>query len=138
MSVTPYMIAASLAGIFALSTPALGQSAASAKPHTIVVKLVVKGGSMPYAFEPSNVAAQRGDTVRFVEEAGVMHNVHFKTYPRDSKLGSITTGPYLTAKGQTYDVIIDKRFTDGTYTFVCDPHELLGMHGTLTVDGNAL
>lgn len=92
---------------------------------------------MPYAFEPSNVAAQRGDTVRFVEDAGVMHNVHFKTHPRDSKLGGIATGPYLTAKGQTYDVIIDQRFTDGAYTFVCDPHELLGMHGTLTVQGNA-
>lgn len=137
MSRTPYVIAASLAGMFALSSPAFAQSVAGAKPHTIVVKLVSKGGNIPFAFEPSTVVAQRGDTVRFLEDAGVTHNVHFKDHPRDSKLGSITTGPYLTTKGQTYDVIVDKRFTDGTYTFVCDPHELLGMHGTLVVSGNA-
>ena len=134
---TRYMIAASFAGIFALSSPVLAQKPASTSPHTIVVKLVTKGGNTPFAFEPSNVAAQRGDTVRFIEDAGVMHNVHFKDHPRDSKLGSITTGPYLTTKGQTYDVIVDKRFTDGTYTFVCDPHEMLGMRGTLVVSGNA-
>ncbi len=138
MSVKLYMIATAIAGILALSTPTLGQNPTSAKPHTIVVNLVVTGGSKPYAFEPSNITVQRGDTVRFVNTVAVMHNVHFKTHPSDSKLGSITTGPYLITKGQIYNVIIDKRFTDGTYTFVCDPHELLGMHGTFIVAGNSL
>ena len=92
---------------------------------------------MPYAFEPSTITAKRGNTIRFVEAASVMHNVHFKTHPRDAKIGGVTTGPYLTTEGQTYDIVIDKRFTDGVYTFVCDPHEMVGMRGTLTVHGSA-
>jgi hypothetical protein len=28
---------------------------------------------------------------------------------------------------------MDQRFADGAYAFVCDPHEGVGMQGTLTV-----
>jgi plastocyanin len=133
MSRTSYLLAASLVGLFVFAAPSFAQEGESHGPHAIVVKLVQRGGSMPFAFEPASVTAQHGDTVRFVEDAGVMHNVHFKTHPSGAKLGSITSGPYLTAKGQTYNVVIDARFTDGTYQFVCDPHDMLGMHGTLTV-----
>ena len=97
------------------------------------MKLAVKAGSTPYTFEPANVAAIRGDTLRFVEEEAVPHNVHFKTHPGGAKLGSLAVSPYLTNKGQAYDIVIDGRFTDGKYEFVCDPHEALGMRGTLTV-----
>lgn len=48
------------------------------------------------------------------------------------------TDATTTAKGQTYDVVIDARFTDGKYDFVCDPHEALGMHGILTIDERAV
>ena len=99
--------------------------------------MVMKGGSVPYAFEPANVTAQHGDTLRFVEDAGVMHNVRFKSHPSSARLGAATTGPYLTNKGQTYDLVIDTRFTDGKYEYVCDPHELLGMRGVLTVEKSA-
>ena len=108
-------------------------TAAVAGPHTITVKLVLVAGSKPFAFEPSAFTAQRGDTLRFVEAAAAMHNVHFKTHPRGAKLGDAAMSPYLTALGQSYSIVIDGRFTDGTYEIVCDPHEAIGMHAFLTV-----
>lgn len=130
---TPYLIAGSIATLLVSSAPIFGQSSTPNGSHVIVVKLVNKGGSAPYGFEPANITAENGDTLRFVEDAGVMHNVRFKTHPSGAKLGAATVSPYLTTKGQTYDVLIDARFTQGKYEFVCDPHEMLGMHGTLTV-----
>ena len=114
------------------------QAQGSARPvgHLVVVKMVDRGGSTPYAFEPARVAVQPGDTLRFLEDAAVVHNVRFKDHPSAAHLGSAGTGPYLTAKGQTYDLVIDGRFASGTYTFVCDPHEAMGMRGTLTVGTN--
>jgi plastocyanin len=88
---------------------------------------------LPYAFEPASVVAQHGDTVRFIEAAAVMHNVRFTKHAPGAKLGAAESGPYLTTKGQTYDLVIDKRFTDGAYEYVCDPHAALGMKGTLVV-----
>ncbi|MDQ6886211.1 MAG: plastocyanin/azurin family copper-binding protein [Gemmatimonadota bacterium] len=126
------MIAA-LAGLLALSAPAAAQNTGSAGPHLLVVKLVEKGGSTPYAFEPASVVAQLGDTLRFVEATGAIHNVRFTKQPAGAKLGAATSGPYFTAKGQTYDLIIDRRFAGGTYEFVCDPHAAIGMKGTLSV-----
>lgn len=134
MSHTSFLIVASIAALFASSPAAVAQSTTSGNPHVIVIKLVVKPGSTPYSFEPSNVTAVRGDTLRFVDEEAVPHDVHFKTHPGGANISGITVGPYLTNKGQTYDVVIDGRFTDGKYEFVCDPHELLGMRGMLTVD----
>lgn len=133
MSRIRLLIPASLVAMLALSARANGQNAAPPGPHTIVVKLVDKGGATPYAFEPAIAIAQRGDTVRFIEGAGVMHNVHFTKQPPGAKLGATAMGPYLTTKGQTYDVVIDKRFAEGTYEYVCDPHAAIGMKGTLVV-----
>lgn len=128
---TSQFAAASLAALLATAGVSSAQSAKPRAAHVIVIELVTKGGS--YGFAPSTVTAQRGDTLRFVESAGVPHNVHFKTHPSGAKLGSSTVGPYLTAKGQVYNVVLDARFAVGRYTFVCDPHEALGMTGTLTV-----
>ena len=132
---TKTIMTASITALIVLSASANAQTAASTHPHMLVVRLVEKGGAMPYAFEPATTLAQRGDTVRFLNSVDVMHNVRFTKEAAGSKLGSAITGPYLTAKGMTYDVIIDARFTDGTYAFVCDPHEMLGMKGTLIISG---
>ena len=129
------LMTASLAALIALSTRANGQTAAPTHPHMIVVKLIDKGGAMPYAFDPAITVAERGDTVRFTNTVDVMHDVRFTKEAPGSKLGAAITGPYLTTKGQTYDVLINGRFTDGTYTFVCDPHEAIGMKGTLIIKG---
>lgn len=110
------------------------QSGTQAGPHLIVVKLVeLPGNKMPFGFEPASFTAQRGDTIEFVQFANTMHNVHFKTEPKGARLGSAAISPYLVAKGQTYEIVVDSRFAVGTYELVCDPHEMLGMHGMLTV-----
>ena len=125
----------SLPFALALAVPALAQDAvpAPASPHTILVKLVERPGPKPFAFEPASFSAQRGDTIRFVQFAATMHNVHFKSVPKGSKLGSAAMSPYLTTKGQAYSVVVDSRFANGTYEITCDPHELVGMHAFLTV-----
>ena len=135
MSRTRLLITACLSIGIAIAMPAGAQSAASGAsvPHVIVVKLVAQSGAKPFAFEPANFTAQRGDTLRFVEASGTMHNVHFTSQPKGAKLGAAATSPYLTAKGQSYTIVVDSRFTEGKYEIVCDPHEMLGMHGFLTV-----
>lgn len=131
---TRYHVSGLLAILCLMSAPLRAQTASTGPRHVVVVKLVMRSGSVPFAFEPASATVQRGDTLRFVEDAGVMHNVHFKSHPDGARLGAAATGPYLTNKGQTYNLVIDGRFTDGKYEFVCDPHEMLGMHGVLTVE----
>jgi len=123
----PFALAAATAHGQTAGPPATG-------PHTIVVKLVEQPGPMPYAFEPAAFTAETGDTIRFVQAASVMHNVHFKSTPKGAKLGSAAVSQYLTTKGQSTSVIIDSRFSDGKYEIVCDPHEMTGMHAFLTVE----
>lgn len=110
----------------------------SSGPHLIVVKLVEHPGqAMQFGFEPAAFTAHRGDTLRFVQAAATMHNVHIKKAPKGAKLGSAAVSDYLIAKGQSYTLVIDARFVEGVYQIVCDPHELIGMHATLTVAGSA-
>ena len=131
---TPYQVSGLLAILCLMSVPLRAQTTSTGPGHVVVVKLVMRTGSVPFGFEPAKVTVERGDTLRFIEDAGVMHNVHFKSHPDGAKLGSAVAGPYLTNKGQTYNLVIDGRFTDGKYEFVCDPHELIGMKGVLTVE----
>ncbi len=137
MSRTSCCVLASLASLCVLVAPMRAQSAPATGGHLVVVRLVAKAGSIPFTFEPASITAQYGDTLRFLEDAAVLHNVRFTSHPRGSTLGAATTGPYLTTKGQTYDLLIDGRFTEGHYEFVCEPHAMLGMHGALTVGTRA-
>lgn len=111
-----------------------GAAVASAPPHTIVITLIEQPGTHPYAFQPAAFTAQRGDTLRFVQGASVMHDVHFTKMPKGAKLGGAATSQYLTAKGQTYVIVVDSRFVPGTYEIVCDPHDMVGMHAFLSVE----
>lgn len=107
-------------------------------PHTIVVQLVDRPGSIPYGFEPSTFSAQPGDTIRFVQAASAMHNVHFKSAPKGAHLGSAAISNYLTVKGQSTSIVIDGRFSPGRYEIVCDPHEMIGMHAFLNVQDRSV
>ena len=129
------VLSACLAGglSIALSAGAQNVTPSARAPHVIVVSLVERPGTKPFAFEPASFEAQRGDTLRFVQATTTMHNVRFKTQPKGAKLGGAATGPYLTSKGQVYTIVVDSRFAAGTYEIVCDPHEAIGMHGLLTV-----
>src|SRR6476646_9714001 len=81
------LMTASLVALIAVSGGANAQATPTA-PHMIVVKLVAKAGAMPFGFEPAIVVAQRGDTVRFVEAASAMHDVHFTKKAPGAKLGA--------------------------------------------------
>ena len=103
-------------------------------PHVVVVQLVVRNDpSVPFAFEPSVVQVQRGDTIRFTETANAVHNVRFIKQASGAKLGAAAVGPFLSKVGDTYSLVIDRRFADGKYEYVCDPHQMLGMKGTMVV-----
>jgi plastocyanin len=131
---TKLLFSAFIAGGLTLAFQSGAQTPA-ASPHVITVNLIERPGAKPFAFDPLNFTAQRGDTLRFVQGSSTMHNVHFKTQPKGAKLGSTFASPYLTKKGQTFTVVIDSRFADGTYEVMCDPHESIGMHAFLTVKG---
>lgn len=150
MTRTRFALGCAVASAVCFAAPAMAQSAgvqhyasprqvraavdsAPAAPHTIVIDLVDRSGPKPYAFDPPTVTAHRGDTLRFVQLTSAIHDVHFKAVPRGAKLGSATTGPYLTTKGQVYTIVVDSRFVDGSYEVVCDPHEMIGMHEFITV-----
>ena len=125
---------AAAAFIFAGTSNAQSVTATHRAPQTIVVKLIERpGNKLPFAFEPAAFTAERGDVIEFVEAANTMHNVHFESVAKGSKLGSAMTSPYLTTKGETYKLLIDSRFTNGQYEIVCEPHEMIGMHAILTV-----
>ncbi|HVX38392.1 MAG TPA: plastocyanin/azurin family copper-binding protein [Gemmatimonadaceae bacterium] len=136
-SIAALVAAAAIAGAqqSAAQQPAAQQPAAPSGPHTIVINLIEQPGPKPFAFSPAAFTARQGDTLRFVQAANTMHNVHFKSEPSGAKLGGAAISPYLTTKGQAYTLVVDSRFTDGTYQIVCDPHEMIGMHATLTVLG---
>jgi plastocyanin len=124
----------------ALTAPAKAQTTAAVAtvPHRVVVKLVERPGEkVRYAFDPATFTAEPGDTLEFVQFANTMHNVHFTTQPTGAHLGRAAVSRYLSTKGQTYDIVVDSRFADGTYEIVCDPHGMMGMHAFLTVQGSA-
>lgn len=104
--------------------------------EVVVVKMVEKSATR-FAFEPATVTVAPGQTIRFVQEGIQPHNVEFRDPPSGASLDDILTGPFLVQRGQTYDVIVDDRFTEGTYPYVCTPHEAMGMKGTIVVEGSS-
>ena len=103
--------------------------------RVVVVRMMDDGGSFRY--EPAELTVRRGDIVRF-EQAGTMpHNVEFvrNTAPDGADLGSAWMGSFLIGKGETYDVVVDDRFIDGAFDFLCSPHATMGMKGRITVAG---
>jgi plastocyanin len=128
-----------IAGTLALTLPAANypDSAIPEGPRgeTIVVRMVDISAT-EFKFEPAEITVRPGDVVQFVQAGAMPHNVQFKDGPAGSDLSSLLMGPFLTQPGETYDVVIDERFTAGSHPFVCTPHELMGMKGTLTVEGS--
>lgn len=122
------------AAVVFTATEACAQAASA--PQTVIVKMVDKSAGQ-WRFEPSEVDVRQGDTVRFVLDDVVPHNVEFKKVPQGTKLGDARVGPFLLKKGQTYDVVIDDRFAKGVHEYVCTPHEPMGMKGTITVLSSA-
>jgi plastocyanin len=139
MLLTRFLLSGCAATSLALAVSATAQTATPltpSAPHLIVVKLVERpGDKVRFAFDPATFTAERGDTLQFVQLANTMHNVRFKTSPNGANLGRAAVSRYLSSPGQTYSIVVDSRFADGTYEIVCDPHGMMGMHAFLTVQG---
>lgn len=99
---------------------------------THVVRMIDKSPT-EFAYEPASVTASVGDVIQFVQTTATPHNVDFREAPNGADLGTAKTGEFMLAPEQKYELRIDERFRAGSYRFVCTPHELLGMKGTLTV-----
>lgn len=95
--------------------------------EVIEVRMTMVNGGR---FEPSEVTANPGDVIRFVNVENV-HNVSFPAAQNPGAANLPAPSPYMTAPGQTYELAVD--FAPGTYAFQCDPHVPMGMTGTLTV-----
>jgi plastocyanin len=123
-----------IAGFIGLSARVAAQTPVAPPAHLVTVQLVLRNDpTVPFAFEPSVVRVQQGDTIRFAEAADAVHNVRFIKQAPGAKLGAAAVGPFLSKVGDTYSLVIDNRFAVGKYEYVCDPHQMLGMKGTLIV-----
>lgn len=103
--------------------------------HVVTVRMVDKSAT-EWAFEPADITVEPGTLVRFELAGTIPHNVEFKNSPSGTDLGNARMGPFLIMKGQTYEVMIDGRFAMGTHDYVCTPHEMMGMKGTITVQNS--
>ena len=97
------------------------------------VRMVTTQNGASGQFEPAQVTVKKGDVIRWTMADGqAVHNVSFSqgqnnpagfTPPADS--------PMYTQQGQTYELKID--WNPGTYNYVCVPHVMMGMTGSVTV-----
>jgi plastocyanin len=108
-------------------------AAEAARPgaHLVEVKMVTLDDGDGGKFDPENVVAQAGDTIRFVTDGLSPHNVSFPPAQNAAPLQPPAPVPFLTTAGQSYDMIAPS--VPGTYHMQCDPHAFTGMTGTLTV-----
>lgn len=77
-------------------------------------------------FNPSEVSVKAGDTITFMNDEGVPHDVH-KTSGPGPDFSSGDVGGMQ--EGDTYKLTLEK---PGTYKYVCEVHAP-GMAGTITV-----
>lgn len=105
-----------------------------AAPKAILVK-AMDVSATEFKWSPADITVNPGDTIRFEQTTATPHNVEFKETPAGADLGASKMGPFLVAAGDHYDLVIDGRFKPGAYKYVCTPHELMGMKGTITVAG---
>ena len=107
------------------------------RPHgRLHVVAMVERGQYGIAFEPMRTYAAPGDTIRFVQQGALPHNVRFKSAPAGAAVLPLES-PMMTERGATFDVVLDARFAPGKYHFVCVPHETMGMAGLLYVQERA-
>ncbi|WP_193174067.1 pseudoazurin [Nisaea nitritireducens] len=103
---------------------ALTMMAGSALAETYEVKMLNKGEAGSMVFEPDFVAAQPGDTIRFVAtDKG--HNV-------ESIKGMLPDGvkKFKSKMNKDFDLVVD---TEGLYGLKCTPHIGMGMVALIQV-----
>ena len=109
--------------------------AQKADGKVVVIKMVDKSVN-EWRFEPADVSVTLGDTLRWIQEDVAPHNVQFTGSPEGAKITEYLIGPFLIAKGSTYELVIDEKFLPGTYLYVCTPHAPMGMKAQFEVVAN--
>ena len=111
--------------------PAAAPATAPATGNVVEVRMVTTQNGASGVFEPANITVRKGDTIRWINDGGAAHNASFPPAENAGAANLPGPGPYLTTAGQTYDVQVN--MDPGTYNYQCDPHALMGMKGTITV-----
>jgi manganese oxidase len=123
-----------------LAVMAFGLTACAAAPPQRVVEVMIHDDGGKLRFQPEHVEVRRGDLVRWtMGSTSLPHNVEFvrNGAPDGTELGDRWAGPFMSQAGETYEVVIDESFQDGSYSYVCGPHVSMGMAAGLTVNGGA-
>ena len=90
-----------------------------------VVKMVDKS-TTEFAFEPAVITVEPGDIIRWEQTVVTPHNVEFREGPFAG-----TMSDFLMTPGQTFEITIAAGTAPGTFKYLCTPHELMGMVGTI-------
>lgn len=87
---------------------------------------VTVGPDGEFAFDPAELAVDAGTTVTFSWESGG-HDIAVDSQPEDGDWGGVTE---TQESGYEHEHTFD---AEGSYEYVCRPHEGSGMVGTITV-----
>ena len=95
-----------------------------------------------YFFEPASLTIKPGDGVKWIMVSGAPHNVQFKAgqFPAAAEAQLTTNmqsatglmGPMMMQPNEEYTVSF-AGLPAGTYNYVCTPHEMMGMTGSIVV-----
>ena len=96
-----------------------------------------------YYFEPENVTIKQGDGVKWAMVSGAPHNVEFRAgqIPAGSEAQLAANmqratgmmGPMMMQPNEEYTVSFGG-VPVGTYNYLCTPHEMMAMKGTIIVE----
>lgn len=97
-----------------------------------------------YHFDPADLTIRQGDGVRWILISGAPHNVEFLLSEIPAGADSVLaanmprtdaplTGPMLLGANEQY-VVSFANVPTGTYGYICTPHQMMGMKGTITVE----
>lgn len=93
----------------------------------VTVTVGAEGNGGPYAYDPTAVKVDAGTTVTF-EWVSDTHNVAVVDQPDDAGWEGHET---IENEGFSFESTFE---TPGAYTYVCEPHESLGMKGAIVVE----
>jgi plastocyanin len=124
------------------TTAAAGGATGSAAPVTGTwheVKML--GDEKGYRFEPADITVKAGDGVRWVMVSGGPHNVAFQNVAADARaqlsanmtnqISDLSSPMFMTAN-EKYEISF-ANITPGKYEYVCTPHLMNNMRGSVTV-----
>lgn len=118
-----------LAMVLGITVPSGFAADAVAAPREHVVRVVSDLDAFRMYFEPNRLVISPGDTVVWVNQEAIDHNV--MTYPDGFPEGAKAfESPFMAEQGQRWSHTFTQ---EGIYDYHCLPHLIMGMHGTIIV-----